>query len=348
VPLPTVSICILVYNRREELRETLQRMLEQSDYPRELLEPIVVDNASSDGSGDMVREEFPDVKLIARDENIGASAWNDSFRIATGDYVLVLDDDCYMPPDGLTRAVAAAQEHEADLVSFAVESSVMPGYYFSRAYKTGLFSFWGCAWLIKRSVVQELGGYDPEIFIWANELEFTMRFFDHGYKHLHDPTIVAQHMKHPGDDTLDIEERGYKINANHWGYIAGKLFQPRDAAEALLALALRCVREAVRLDAVAIKGVPETFKGFRHGLRHRRPVRPEVSRFYRHNFETFASPWWMARPVRELVLELPRELVRERTTRNPPKHRGRRDEYYEKRAHLYPLERPEALQLRQS
>src|SRR5256885_3964020 len=60
------------------------------------------------------RGEFPQVRLITREDNIGAPAWNDGFAIARGDYVLILDDDCYLPPDGLRRAVAAAVEHEAD------------------------------------------------------------------------------------------------------------------------------------------------------------------------------------------------------------------------------------------
>ena len=38
----------------------------------------------------MVREEFPDVQVIARETNIGAPAWNDGFRVARGDYVLIL------------------------------------------------------------------------------------------------------------------------------------------------------------------------------------------------------------------------------------------------------------------
>ena len=56
----------------------------------------------------MVREEFPQVRLITRESNIGAPAWNDGFAIARGDHVLILDDDCYLPPDGLRQAFAAA------------------------------------------------------------------------------------------------------------------------------------------------------------------------------------------------------------------------------------------------
>src|SRR4051794_11340034 len=162
----SVTIVFLVFNRREELRESLRWMLTESDYPRELVDVIVVDNASTDGSGAMVREEFPEVELIVRDENVGVSGWNDGLAAARGDYVLALDDDCYLPPDGLRRAVAAAREYEADLVSFKVTSTHDQDYFFSDQYRTGLFSFWGCAVLMAQRVVRELGGYDPRIFVW--------------------------------------------------------------------------------------------------------------------------------------------------------------------------------------
>src|SRR3954467_7669703 len=120
---PSVTIAIVVYNRRDALREVLRRMLTESDYDPDRVDVVVVDNASADGSAAMVREEFPAVRVIERPENIGAPAWNDGFAVARGDYVLILDDDCYLPPDGLRRAVAAAEEHAADLVSFRVVST---------------------------------------------------------------------------------------------------------------------------------------------------------------------------------------------------------------------------------
>jgi GT2 family glycosyltransferase len=337
-----VTLAILVFNRRDELRTTLQKMFVECDYDG-ALDAIVVDNASRDGSADMVRDEFAQVQLIERGENIGASAWNDAFAVAQGDWVLVLDDDCYLPPDGLERAVAAAQEHEADMVSFKVVSTFDPEFVFSDKYRTGLFSFWGCAWLIRTQALRELGGYDREIFIWANELEFTMRFLDRGYRHLHLPEVVAQHMKAPPEDDAPwIEERGYRINARHWGYIAGKLLHRRDAVEALVALMARHVREGIRIDRTAFKGVAENMRGFVHGLRHREPLRrPEVSRFYRRNFETFASPWWLSRRPRELLRALPREPLQQR---DRPEGEGRRAAFYAERARWYPQDEPATLQ----
>jgi GT2 family glycosyltransferase len=324
VPAPSVTIVFLVYNRREELRESLLRMRE-SDYEGEV-DVIVVDNASTDGSGDMVREEFPDVRLMTHAENVGVSGWNIGFAEARGDWVLALDDDCYLPPDGLRRAVEGAREHGADMVSFKVISTHDPDYVFTNVmFRSGLMMFWGCAVLIRRPVLDELVGYDPAIFFLANELEFTMRFFDRGYRHLHMPEVAAHHMKAPPRAYLPGEKldlRSYRFNFRHWGYIAAKLLKPREAAPSCGALVTRGIRDAIREDRPKIAASGEALLGFARGLRRREPLRnAELSRFYRENFEAFAPPWVLSRT--------PMEMLRGGAGNTW-------ERYFERRAHLYP------------
>lgn len=336
---PTVTIVYLAYNRRDELRESLRRMLSDSDYDPDLVDVIVVDNASTDRTADMVREEFQQVQLIVRDENVGVSGWNEGLAAASGEYVLALDDDCYLPLDGLRRAVAAARERDADLVSFKVVSTYDTDHVFTEYYRTGLFTYWGCAVLMRRRVIEALGGYDPQIFIWANELEFLLRFYDRGFCHLHLPEVVAQHMKAPGPPGGAFYTRAYCINARHFAYIAAKLFTRRDAGEAFLALLARNVRDGLRLDRSAVRAVRYTLAGFVQGLRHRAPLRnAQVSRVYRRNFESFASPWWLSRPIPELIRKLPRELISGR-----PKNVGRLEQFFADRGSLYPAENAETL-----
>lgn len=323
--MPTVTIVIVVYNRRDELREVLRRMLTESDY--EPVDVVVVDNASTDGSAAMVRDEFPQVTLIERETNIGAPAWNDGFAVARGDYVLILDDDCYLPPDGLGRAVTAAREHDAQLVSFKVVSTQDPDWVFSDRYRTGLMTFWGCAWLVDRAVLNELGGYDPQIFMWANELDFTIRLYDRGYRHLHLPEVVAMHMKPPEPVEGVLDVKGYRLNARRWAYVAAKLLRPRDATAALGALMLLGLRHAVRANPRALVGIPLSLAGFAKGLRHRQAVRTaELSRFYRENFHSFVNPARLARPLTEIV-----GLRRSSAT-----SKWRREEFIAKRERLYP------------
>jgi GT2 family glycosyltransferase len=335
--MPSVTIVFLVYNRRDELRTSLRRMLDESDYEGDV-EVIVVDNASTDGSGEMVRREFPLVQVITHERNVGVSGWNVGFAAARGDWVLALDDDCYLPPDGLGKAVAAAEEHRADLVSFKVVSTYDRDYAFTEVMnRTGLLMFWGCAVLMRRVVLEELEGYDPEIFVWANELDFTMRFFDRGYRHLYFPEVAAEHMKAPPDGDQH-DWRPYRVNFRHWGYIAAKLLRRREAAETLIALLAQTVRNALRDDPRMIRGAYDALRGFAHGLRHREQLRnPEVSRFYRQNFQSFASPWWRSRPPAELLRALPRELARHALNGNKrPDGVGRWDEYFDERSRVYP------------
>lgn len=328
-PRPTVTVVFLAYNRREQLRNSLKQTLHELDYDEDRLDVIVVDNASTDGTSAMLERDFPGVRVIERPSNSGVSGWNDGFAVATGEYVVALDDDCYLPRDGLRRAVDEARRHRADLVSFAVVSTREETHRFDLdEYRTGLLSFWGCAVLMRREILGALGGYDPEIFVWANELEFMLRFFDHGYRHLHLPRVVAVHDKPPGDwRGGPIPERPYRVNFHNFGYIAAKLLGPRDAAEALIALLVRNLWDGWSMDPMACRATSDTLRGFLHGLRHRRPVRPVVSRAYRQNFVTFASPWWLSRSVPEMI----RDVIGPRRPRT-----GRHDRWHTERARFYP------------
>jgi GT2 family glycosyltransferase len=288
--LPSVTAVFLAYNRKEQLGESLRRMRHESGYPADRLDLIVVDNASSDGTVEMLRAEHPDVTVIESGANLGAPAWNAGFAIARGDYVLILDDDAYMPPGALERAARAAHEEDAGLVSFTIVSSYDENYRFNDSYKTGLLSYWGCAALVSRAALGELGGYDPNIFIWGNELDLTMRLLDRGYTHLHLPDVVAVHMKEPPENP-QWEPRGVRNNSRHWGYVAGKLMRPGDAVLTVSALAMWAVVEGLARDRTMFKGLRPVVAGFVAGVRHRAPVRPVVSSTYRRNFHTFAWPW---------------------------------------------------------
>ena len=241
--LPLVTVVMLTYNRCDKVRVTLQQTL-AGDYPGDRLEVIVVDNASEDDTVDMLTREFPGVRVISHARNLGASGWNDGFAAAAGEYVLILDDDCYLPPGGLTAAVCAAGREQADLVSFTVVSTEDPSWVFTERHRMGLFMFWGCAALIRRDVIAVLGGYDPEIFMLVNELELMLRFYDRGFRHLHIPEIAAQHMKRiPGHE---IELPGYRLNLRNYAYVSAKLLHKRDALGALIALVARIALDTLR------------------------------------------------------------------------------------------------------
>jgi GT2 family glycosyltransferase len=284
---PHVTVAILAYNRRDELRVTLGK-LRRLDYPA--LDVIVVDNASRDGTAAMLAREFPDVRAIVLDANVGVSGWNAALAHLRGDWALLLDDDCYVEGDALKRSVAAAEANRADLVSFRIGSPARAGFFFDDVYATGLLSFWGCAALVRRETLQRLGGYDPEIFLWANELELTLRLLDAGYRHLRLPDVVAQHMT-PLVDDVEFSPRSHALNHRHWAYIAAKSLRAPDAARVLARIGLILAIDAARISPSALtRTLPEVLRGIARGLRRRAPVRPEVSATYRANFHSFANP----------------------------------------------------------
>lgn len=105
-----VTICIANWNCRELLRACLESLLDQPQGVR--IEAIVVDNASSDGAADMVARDFPEVLLIRNDENRGfARANNQAAALATGRYVLFLNNDTVVPAGMVRRLIDYADKH---------------------------------------------------------------------------------------------------------------------------------------------------------------------------------------------------------------------------------------------
>ena len=95
-----LSIVIVNWNTRDLLRDCLESILDDLAHKIEF-EIIVVDNASADGSAAMVRDDFPDVRLIENDENAGfVRANNQAVKLASGQYILLLNSDTKMLGSG--------------------------------------------------------------------------------------------------------------------------------------------------------------------------------------------------------------------------------------------------------
>jgi GT2 family glycosyltransferase len=103
-PTPAVSAIYVSWNTRDDLRSSVERLLGAT--MAEGVEIIVVDNASSDGTPDMVRERLPGVRLIANEGNRGfAVAVNQGFRVSRGRYCLLLNPDTIIAPETLRLLV---------------------------------------------------------------------------------------------------------------------------------------------------------------------------------------------------------------------------------------------------
>ena len=101
---PQVSIVIVSFNTRELLRECIQSLQRQAGGIQH--ETIVVDNASRDGSADMVESGFPEVRLIRSETNLGFAAANNlAFAVARGRYVVLLNSDAFLEPGALRISI---------------------------------------------------------------------------------------------------------------------------------------------------------------------------------------------------------------------------------------------------
>jgi GT2 family glycosyltransferase len=100
--LPNLTVAIISFNTSSMLRKCLTALFEACDTVP--IEVIVVDNASADGSVEMVRASFPQVQLIANHENVGfGAANNQAISVAQGQYVLLLNSDTIVWPGAIEQ-----------------------------------------------------------------------------------------------------------------------------------------------------------------------------------------------------------------------------------------------------
>ncbi len=105
-----LSICTPTLNAKALLRECLRSISAHTHAIT--FEIIIVDNGSRDGTGEMLRAEFPAVRVIANDHNAGfTKPTNQALRVSTGRYALLLNNDTVILPDALDRLVAFADAH---------------------------------------------------------------------------------------------------------------------------------------------------------------------------------------------------------------------------------------------
>lgn len=219
--MPRLSVCIVNWNTREDLRSCL-KALAAHPYTGGPQEVIVVDNASADGSAKMVREEFPEVRLIANAVNANyAHGTNQALEAATGDLLLLLNPDARVTAGALDALAASLSEHPdagavaAKLVSEegAVERSVrgfptplailrdilkLP----SGEYRRPDFDYekpgpapqpMASCFLIPKRVYESVGGMDERFPLYFNDVDWCLRAHRAGYTIGYTPRAVVIH-----------------------------------------------------------------------------------------------------------------------------------------------------------
>lgn len=218
---PKVSLVISVWNRKDDLRENLQAILQQT---RPADEIIVVDNCSHDGTPEMVRSEFPQVKLICTPHSrYGAcETFNLGFASAGGDFVGILDDDVVLPPTFVEHMLAgfASEPETTAILSPKVIEPEMPDWYRdSPAVNTAryLATFRGCGSMARHAAIRQAGYYDARFFIFGNERDLTTRLLNLGHRVKMVPSIEVFHkapfgMRH-GQRSLHYHVRNFWLYA---------------------------------------------------------------------------------------------------------------------------------------
>lgn len=194
--LPLVSIQIVTWNRQRELPRAIESALAQSYANTEI---VVVDNASTDGTAALVRERFPQIKLVVAERNLGCpSGRNFGFRHCRGKYIYCLDDDGWLKPDAVELAVRRADSdpriavvmsriHESEngcLVRTLPENRDQPVYQ---------ASFCGGCSLLRRAALEEVGGFPDDFFRQAEEEDLAIRLLDAGWFCFLEPTSIMCH-----------------------------------------------------------------------------------------------------------------------------------------------------------
>lgn len=224
-----VSIIIVNWNTDLLLRDCLASVYEEAGSV--YYEVIVVDNASLDGSVEIVRTEFPHAKLIAEKTNRGyAAAINDGLRIAEGKYVLVLNSDVLVCDSAIEKTVRYADRHpEAAVIGCQVRenrdkvqmtcfrfpsllnlflrtSGLARIFKYNRFFGRGDMFWWqrdserevdvvsGMFMLVRSEAICEVGLMDEDYFLYCEETDWCYRFAKAGWKRLFWPGARIIHV----------------------------------------------------------------------------------------------------------------------------------------------------------
>ena len=222
-----VSVIIVSWNTREILRECLESVYRETNDIE--LEVILVDNASTDGSAEMVQKDFPQVVLIANPQNRGfAAANNQGIEIAKGRFVLLLNPDTVVLDRAIQKTIAFAEQHPragavgirnthangqlqkncfryASVLNIAISTFGLHRL-FPRSRFFGRERMWwwdytdsrkvdvvaGCYMLVRKECIENIGGLDEAYFMYGEEMDWCWRMERAGWEvwFYNDATII--------------------------------------------------------------------------------------------------------------------------------------------------------------
>ncbi len=286
----TVCAVVVTYNRVELLRECLAAVTGQTREPDTVL---VVDNASTDGTREMVRSEFPAAELLELPQNEGsAGGFHEGMKAASGrgvDWLWVMDDDTIPRPDALERLLDArgrldglpepallaskvlwtdGRLHpmnwpapnltDVDRFVDGVERTLLP-------IRANTFP----SLLVKREAVERHGPPRKGFWIWSDDIDFTQRILRHEAGYLV-PDSVAVHKTETAHKPHEGRQRFYYAVRNGVFILRGDTLTSREKVGWFLIVASQVQRffahEGVRPWTLGV-----VLRGLRDGLLKKRP-----------------------------------------------------------------------------
>jgi N-acetylglucosaminyl-diphospho-decaprenol L-rhamnosyltransferase len=259
-----LSVIVVNWNVRDLLRACLRSVLD--DWPDDV-EVVVVDNASRDGSVEMVRREFPDVRLIANADNVGfGAANNQALAESEGRYVLFLNPDTEIRPGAIRRLLAfidqrpqvacvgpkllnpdgSTQPSRRSFPSVAtafVESTVLQRRLgglkaVSRFYRGGqpedepqrVDWLVGACLLMRRAALDEVGPFDERFFMYSEEMDLCYRLRRAGWEVWYVPEAQVVHHE-AASSSQDVFRRNVNFHESRY-----RFFRKHHGAAPALAL----------------------------------------------------------------------------------------------------------------
>jgi glycosyltransferase involved in cell wall biosynthesis len=266
------TVVITTKDRREDLREALPLIIAQT----ESVEVLVIDDGSSDGTTEMVRREFPSVRLERSEQSRGLVAQRTrAAAIASAPIVISVDDDARLVSPHTVEQTLRDFDHPrigavaipfVDVRSTTAVRQVAP----DDEGRWVVPSFIGTAHALRRDVFLGLGGYRDELVQMAEEPEFCLRLLDAGYVTRLGRADKLHHLESPRRNTPRIVALGRRNDLLHAFWNVPMPYLPVRLAKVTLHSLLFAVRW--RQPRAVLRGLRS---GYRDGLRswkRRRPV----------------------------------------------------------------------------
>jgi GT2 family glycosyltransferase len=219
-----MSVIIITWNRKNDIIEMLNSLTAQTFKNFDI---IVVDQASVDGSSELIAELFPCVRVIRLPENIGvAGGRNIGISNTEAEIVVILDDDAILGQNGLQVIYDEFQREPSigiiggkvvDYHTGELQRAYWPypEYQLTQSNKRFItFTFAGGVHALKTAVLKRVGNFDETIFFGPEEYGLSMRVVTAGYKIIYSPDLI---LSHKGSARLGWGEDRYRL------FIEGRL-----------------------------------------------------------------------------------------------------------------------------